>query len=103
MRVCVIVILFNDGHVLQLRSETVAVRRRMNMVLDYYDGQMIPGDDCGLNFLTFALQLRKTPENPQPGNRSYRGSYLGPLREKQRRYLGHSGGLFVCVCVAVAY
>ena len=53
--------LFNDGHVLQLRSETVAVRRRMNMLLYDYDGQMIPGDECGLKFLTFVVQLRKNP------------------------------------------
>ena len=33
-------ILFNDDHVIQLRDETVAVRRRMYMVLDNYDGQM---------------------------------------------------------------
>ena len=41
--------LFNNGHVLQLRSETVAVRRRMDLILDY-DGQMIFGDECGLLF-----------------------------------------------------
>ena len=48
-------ILFNDGHagLLHLRSETVVVHRQMNMVLDDYDGQIIPGDECGLNFLTF--------------------------------------------------
>ena len=50
---------WSRGHVLQLRPETVAVRRRMNMVLGDYDGQMIPGDECRLNFLTFVLQLRK--------------------------------------------
>ena len=43
--------------VLHLRSKTVAVHRQMNMVLD--DDQMIPGDECGLNFLTFVLQFRK--------------------------------------------
>ena len=51
------IILFNDGHILQLWSETVAVRRRINMVLD--GGKMVPGDEYGLNFLTFVLQLRK--------------------------------------------
>ena len=25
------------------------------------DGQMVPGDKCGLNFLTFVLKLRKNP------------------------------------------
>ena len=54
-------ILFNDDHVLQLMSETVAVRRWMNVVLDDYDGQMIAGVKCGLKFLTFGLQLRKNP------------------------------------------
>ena len=43
------IILFNDGHVLHLRSETVAIHRQMNMVSDDYDGQMIPGDECGPN------------------------------------------------------
>ena len=52
---------FNDGHVLQLKPETVAVRRRKGNVLDDYDGQMVSGDKCGLNFLTFVLQLRKNP------------------------------------------
>ena len=34
---------FNNGHVLHLRSETVDVRRRMNMVWMIYDDPMIPG------------------------------------------------------------
>mgnify|MGYP007063917160 CR=1 FL=1 len=29
------------------------------MVLVDYDGQMVSGDNCGLNFLTFVLQLRE--------------------------------------------
>ena len=37
------------------------VPRRMNMVLEYYDGQIIPRNECGLNSLTFILQLRKIP------------------------------------------
>ena len=53
--------LFNDGHVRHLRPETVAVRRRMRNDLNDYDGQMVPGDKCGLNFLTFALHLRENP------------------------------------------
>ena len=36
------IILFNEGHVLQSRSETVAFHRWMNMALDDYDGQTIP-------------------------------------------------------------
>ena len=31
------------------------------MVLVGYDEEMVPGDECGLNFLTFVLQLRKNP------------------------------------------
>ena len=54
---------FHDSHVLQLRSETVVFCRRMNTVVDHYGGQMIPVDECSLNFLTFVLRLRKTPEN----------------------------------------
>ena len=52
--------LFND-HVLYLRSKTVAIHRQMSIVLDDYDGQMIPVDECGLNFLTFVLKLGKIP------------------------------------------
>ena len=36
-------ILFKEGHILHLKSETVAFRRRMNLVFDDYVGQMIPG------------------------------------------------------------
>ena len=54
------VVLFNDGHVLQLRPETVAVRRRIGNDFDD-DGQMVSGDKCGLNFLTFVLHLREKP------------------------------------------
>ena len=52
-----------DSHVLHLRSETVAVRGRMNMVLDEYYGQMITEDEYGLHFLTLVLQFIKVPEN----------------------------------------
>ena len=31
------------------------------MVLDDYDGQIVSGDNCGLNFLTFILQLKENP------------------------------------------
>ena len=40
-------------------SETVAVRKRMNMVSDDYDGQTIPGDKCFPNFLTFVIHWEK--------------------------------------------
>ena len=41
------------------KSETLAIQRWTNMVLDDYDGQVIPKDECGPNSLTFVLQLRK--------------------------------------------
>ena len=49
------------SHVLQLRSETVVVRRRMIYGLgdNLYDGHMITGEECGPYFLTFVLQLRE--------------------------------------------
>ena len=48
---------------------------------------MIPGDECGLNSLTFVLQKRKIPEKPQLGYGSNREWNPGPLDEKQLRYL----------------
>ena len=53
----VLFLLFNDGHILHLRPETVAVHRWMRNRFD--DGQMIPGDKYGLNFPIFVLQLRE--------------------------------------------
>ena len=53
--------LFNDGHILHLRSEIVAVHGRMNMVLIDFDGQLISEDRCGSNFLTFVIQFKKNP------------------------------------------
>ena len=48
-------------------TTAVYARRWFTMILTD-DAQMIPGDECGLNFLTFVLQLRKNPgKNPQPG------------------------------------
>ena len=88
-----ICILVNDGHVLHLRSETVADHRQMNMVLDDYDGQMIPGDEWGRNFLTFVLQLRgkkKKHKNLNQKTNSTRGSNPGPLSEILP--LDHSSG-----------
>ena len=55
--------LLNDGHALQLLSETVAIRKRM-----IYDGHMITVDKCCPNFLTIVLWLRENPGKPQPGN-----------------------------------
>ena len=66
-------------------SETVAVLRRMNMFLDDYNGQMIPGDECRLNFLTFVLQLRKNfGRNLNQEVDPTGGSNPGSLDETQR-------------------
>ena len=51
------IILFNGCHVLQLRPETVALRRRMRSGFVNYDGQIVSGDKYDLNFLTFVLHL----------------------------------------------
>ena len=54
-------LLFNDGHVLQLSSETDAVRRRLIHGLDDiwwpYDNRV----ECGIYFLTFVLRLMENP------------------------------------------
>ena len=52
------------------------------MILDDYDGQMISGDECGLNVMTFVLELRENPGKTQPGNLPDRGLKPGSLREK---------------------
>ena len=80
------IILFNDGHVLHIMSEIVAVHRRMNMVLDVYHGHMIPGDEYCLNFLTSVLELRKTPEKISTKKLTRTGTNPGPLGEWQRQY-----------------
>ena len=49
----------NDGLVLHLRSETVAILKWMNITSDDNDDQMISRDECGPNFLTSVLQMRK--------------------------------------------
>ena len=77
------IILFNAPFTTAKAS--VAIRREMNMVLHDYDGQMIPGDECGLNFLKFVLQLRENPRKPST-SKSHRGSNPGPLGERQRIY-----------------
>ena len=88
--------IFNDDHILHLRSDTVAANRRMNMVSDHYDGQMIPWDECGPDFLIFFLQLSKKPGKIlQPVSCPDRGSNPAPLHERQLCYLcDHSSGLF---------
>ena len=69
MFVCLFIYLFNDGHILHLRSETVAVRRRMIMVLDDTDGQMTPGPGTRLKFTEILLAIKENPRRKlQPGN-----------------------------------
>ena len=36
------IMLFNDSHVLYANPKTVATHRQMRLVLESYDGQMIP-------------------------------------------------------------
>ena len=81
-------LLFNDGHVLHLRSETIAVRRRMRNDLDDYDGQMVSRGKCGLNFLTLSFSWRKTPwkKNLNQKNWSVQDLNPGLMDEKQWCY-----------------
>ena len=44
---------------LLLRSETVAVRGRMNLVLYYYDGQVKPGDECEIPDISLILEEKR--------------------------------------------
>ena len=53
--------LFNDGHILHLRPERLAVHG-WGLVLDYYAGQMVSGDGYGLTCLTLILQSRENSE-----------------------------------------
>ena len=82
--------LFSDGHVLHVRSETFAVRRRMNMFSDDYNGQMVLGDKCGPNFLTFILLLRKNPGK----NLNQKADPTGDRRARclRQRYYSRPGG-----------
>ena len=69
-------VIFKDshvGHVLQLRSETVAVRKRM-----IYDGHMKTGNECDPNFLTFVLRLRENPGKPSLRKLTRTGIEPGP-------------------------
>ena len=80
----VFVILFNNGHVLHLRPETVSVDG-WGMVLDDYDSQMVSRDNC-LNFLTFVLQLRKNSRKNLNQETHPTGIWTGPLDERQWHY-----------------
>ena len=59
----------------------------MNIVLDDYDGKIISGAERHINFLTFVLELGiDHGKKSQTRNRPDRGSNLGPLDDRQRRY-----------------
>ena len=76
-------LLFNDSHVLHLRPEIVAVRRRMRNDFDDYDGRMVSRDKCDLTFLIFILQLRENPgKKPLPGKWPDRDLNPGLLDER---------------------
>ena len=79
--------LFTSGHVPHLRSETVAVIRRMNMMWMINYVHTIRGDESGPNFLTFVSQLRKTTEKLQPGYYPTRKYITDTLEERLRCYL----------------
>ena len=55
------IILFNDIHILQLRTETVAVCGRINIVLD--DSQMIPGTNAAEISLHLSYSWGKLQKN----------------------------------------
>ena len=89
-------LLFNDGHVLQLRAEIVAVHRGMIMIWMIFDGHMKPRDECGLNFQTYVLQLRKNvnqdidPTGDRTRACSMRSNDV-TLRPQRYKYLTPSG------------
>ena len=80
------IILFKDGHLLQLRSEIITICGWMNMVLHDYDVQMIPGDKSGLNFLTF-------PTGDRTQARWVRGNNIAQIITIVNK----------CVCVCVCF
>ena len=88
LRFVVVVCYFNDGHALQLSSETVAVPRRM-----IYDGHMITGDECGSNFLIFVIRLRENPGKASTRKLTRPRIEPGPAAwEVTMVHLDHSGG-----------
>ena len=63
------VILFNDGRVLQLKPETVAVPRWIRNGLDDYDGQMVSREQMWPRFPDIRLTVEGKPrKNLQGGN-----------------------------------
>ena len=80
-------------------STSKVIGARNEMMMDYYDGQMIFGDLVGLK----PPDIRLTGEEKPKKNLTQeicpdRGSNPGPLRDKRACYhLFHSSGLF-CLC-----
>ena len=68
-------------------SDHHPAHRQMNMALNNYDGKMIPRNKCGLNSLTFILQLRKKQEIDPTGIKSRHAG-----REATTLPPEHSGG-----------
>ena len=60
-----LIILFNDGHALPLRSDIVAVADNGWVILRYND-KMAPRDKCDLTYSGIRLIVGKTEENVQP-------------------------------------
>ena len=82
------IIYLSHCDVLYVRSETVAVRRRMNMVSNDYEGQIIPGDECRPNFLACGLQSRKNPGKPSIRDRNQARCTRGiDVTTRPRRWL----------------
>ena len=87
------VVVFNDGYVQQLWSETVAVRDGWYMVLDDiwlpYDNR----DECGPNILIFVLRLRDNPGKTSSRKLTRPGIEPGPAAwEVTMLPVDHSGG-----------
>ena len=79
-------LLFNDGHVLQLWSETVAVCTRMN------DDHIITGDECGPNL---SYDWGKIPEKISTRKLTRPSIEPGPAAwEVTMLPLDHNDGLF---------
>ena len=65
----------------------------MNIFSNDYDGQMIPGDECGPNFLTFVLQLRENPKKSSTRKLTLPGIRPGPaVSEAMTLLLDHNNG-----------
>ena len=62
----------------------------MRDVLDEYDGQIVSGDKCGLNFLTFLLQLT---ENSGKNLNQETNKTRNPIRARSMMVSGQGDSL----------